>query len=76
MQKLRDSIFYNLDLLLELNKFTFIPDENSILKQARARLKGLHLYNNSNSRNLLYHFNSFLEDYVSMHTGKMTIHLA
>ncbi len=69
MQSLRDSILCNLDLLLDLNKVTFILDENTILRDARTRFKCLH-YNISNIRDLLFQLNSFLEDYVAMHTGK------
>jgi len=76
MQSSRHSIFHNIDLLLDLNKVTLIPDENRTLKYVRTELKDLRLPDDDNVRNLLSNLNSFLEDYVSMHTGKIHNHLA
>lgn len=76
MQSSRVSIFYNIDRLLGLNKVTLIPDENWTLRYVRTELKDLRLPDDDNVRNLLSNLNSFLEDYVSMHTGKIHVHLA
>ncbi len=70
MQSLRDSILCNLDLLLDLNKVTFILDKNTILRDARTRFKCLY-YNISNIRDLLFQLNSFLKDYITIYTGKI-----